>query len=238
MVLSASIMPHHAVADALSLTAMNGLSSRCASSAASTTLVAVAQAESGLDPNAINDNTTGVAAAVATQDEAISIASRLVDGGHSVDLGLMQINSANLPSLGLTVADAFDPCRSIAAGARILSADYAGGETHEQQQLALRQALSRYNTGNPVSGFTNGYVRKVEFAARTIPPLDVGTTAPTAPVADAKAAAPPAPADPNAPPSWDVWSSADYQATHQGQTAVVLAGNGAKSPMSVSPVQP
>ena len=81
--------------------------------------------------------------------------------GHSVDLGLMQINSANLARLGLSIADAFDACRSIKAGAQMLEADY---------RAAMRDALSRYNTGDPVRGIVNGYVARVEASARAVVP--------------------------------------------------------------------
>jgi type IV secretion system protein VirB1 len=85
---------------------------------------------------------------------------------HSVDLGLMQINSANLAPLGLSIADAFDPCRSMRAGAQVLQTDY---------RAAIRDTLSRYNTGDPVTGIENGYVARVEASARTIvPSISVG----------------------------------------------------------------
>ena len=78
------------------------------------------------------------------------------------------------------------------------------------QQAALRDALSRYNTGDPESGRTNGYVHKVELAAReVVPALDVGAL----PAAVAVAAPPPAPpAEPQLSTSWDVWAAADQGA--------------------------
>jgi len=70
----------------------------------------------------------------------------------------------------LTAAAALDPCRSLAAGAEILSAGYAGGLTHAAQQSALRVALSRYNTGDAQRGFANGYVERVVQSARVVVP--------------------------------------------------------------------
>jgi type IV secretion system protein VirB1 len=130
----------------------------------------VARTESGFQPLAINDNTTGTRGVPATSDIAIQIATKLIEGGHSVDVGIMQINSSNFVRLGLTLEAAFDPCRSIAAAAVILAGDYAGGETHQQQQSALRVALSKYNTGDAQRGFANGYVQQVELAARRVVP--------------------------------------------------------------------
>jgi type IV secretion system protein VirB1 len=182
-------------------------------------LASVARVESGFQPFAINDNTTGTKGVPATRDIAVKVASKLIEAGHSVDLGIMQINSRNLAALGLTVATALDPCKSVAAAAIILTGDYAGGETHDEQQSALRIALSKYNTGDAQRGFANGYVHHVELAARgVVPALDVSAPAATIEGQKRPAATSAAPVDPNAPPSWDVWSSFDYAATHHQDT--------------------
>ena len=147
----------------------------------------------------------------------------------------MQVNSANFAVLGLTLEAAFDPCKSVAAGAAVLAGGYVGGTTHEGQQTALRVAISKYNTGDAQRGFANGYVHKVELAAAyVVPALDVGAgpaaidSPPPIPVA---APSPPShPADPNAPPSWDVWSSFDYAAAHHRNApdpAPAVPGSGA-----------
>jgi type IV secretion system protein VirB1 len=203
-----------ACADPLNVREFGQLALRCGPSVAPSTLASIARTESGFEPLSINDNTTGTSGAPATRDIAIQIASKLLDAGHSVDIGIMQINSANFAMLGLTLEAAFDPCKSVVAGAAVLAGGYAGGTTHEGQQSALRVALSKYNTGDPQRGFTNGYVHKVELAAgRIVPALDVGA-APAAIDSQPQPAAPSTPIDPNAPPSWDVWSSFDYAATH------------------------
>ena len=183
----------------------------------------------------INDNTARTSSAPATRDSAIQIASKLLEAGHSLDIGIMQVNSANFAVLGLTLEAAFDPCKSVAAGAAVLAGGYVGGTTHEGQQTALRVAISKYNTGDAQRGFANGYVHKVELAAAyVVPALDVGAgpaaidSPPPIPVA---APSPPSPpADPNAPPSWDVWSSFDYAAAHHQNApdpAPAVPGSGA-----------
>ncbi len=153
------------------------LATACAPAVAPETIAAIARTESGFDPLSIGDNTTRRAYAPASRDDAVALASSLLQQGHSVDLGLMQINSANLPGLGLSIGDALDTCKSIAAGGRILAAAFAGGgATPDEAQAALRVALSRYNTGNGQDGFINGYVRKVEASARyLVPALQVST---------------------------------------------------------------
>jgi len=134
-------------------------------------VLAVAKTESGFDPLAIHDNSTGLAPEAKNRADAVSIAARLISLGHSVDLGFMQINApANLAKTGLTVQSAFDQCASIRAGARVLLDGYDGGGTPEDEQASVLRALSRYNTGNASGGFYNGYVNKVLASARQVIP--------------------------------------------------------------------
>lgn len=146
------------------------LAMHCAPLVAPETLVSIAQTESRLEPLAIHDNTTGKAYMPATIEAASAQAEGLMRAGHSVDLGLMQINSANLHLAGLSVLQSFDQCYALAAGARLLAQGYSGGLTVDEQQRALRIALSRYNTGDPLRGFENGYVGRVVSAARQVVP--------------------------------------------------------------------
>lgn len=177
------------------------------------TLASIAHAESGLDPFAIHDNVTGRTYRPASREEAIRIATDLVvTKRRSVDLGLMQINSANLAGLGMSIADTFDPCKNITGGARVLVAAYQVPGAGIDGQPALLRALSRYNTGRPDRGFTNGYVRRVQYAAGQIVPAIrlAGSSGPVGEegaVPDAPIAPPPAPPP---PPNWDVYAQARY----------------------------
>jgi type IV secretion system protein VirB1 len=192
----------------LPLAVFTQLAASCGPTVHVDTLAVIARTESGFHTGAINDNTDKRRYLPRTREEAIAIATDLVTvKHHSVDLGLMQVNSANLPSLGMTVADAFDPCKSIAAGARVLVAAYRPPPTGQDAQPALLQALSRYNTGHPVRGFTNGYVRTVQASAEQIvPAIRVGGSAGSGQAeGEGIASAPPRP-----PPSWDVYGQARY----------------------------
>jgi type IV secretion system protein VirB1 len=122
----------------LTVQAAFALALRCAPSLDPHMVVAIGQHESGLDPFTIHDNTTGQI--VHGQDAAITAAQRIA-AGHSVDLGLMQINSKNLSLLGLPLSDSFVACKSVAAAARLLA------------------LLSKYNTGSPTLGA--GYAARV-----------------------------------------------------------------------------
>jgi len=165
--------PLPVVAAPMALNDFGRLAARCAPRVALSTLAAVARTESGFEPLMIHDNTTGLSSLAGSRARAIRIAQAALQAGHSVDLGIMQINSANLAPYGLTVSAAFTACRSMAVGAAILSQAYAGGDTHKAQQAALRIAISRYNTGNAQDGFVNGYVHRVELSAeKIVPELD------------------------------------------------------------------
>jgi type IV secretion system protein VirB1 len=193
------------------------LAAVCGPSVHVETLASVARAESGLDPLAIHDNTTGRTYRLGTTIEAVQLAGDLITvKRHSVDLGLMQVNSANLSGLGLSIADSFDPCKNIGAGARVLVASYQAPATGVDAQPALLQALSRYNTGRPDRGFFNGYVRRVQYAAGQIVPAIRLAGAPQSNDGAANDPAP-LPVAPPPPPSWDVYAQARYARLNRGE---------------------
>ncbi|MFA1672782.1 type IV secretion system lytic transglycosylase VirB1 [Rhizobium mongolense] len=154
----------------LSFREVDRLARECAPSVDPTTLAAIAKVESGFDPLAAHDNTTGESLHWDDQTQARDSVKDRLDAQHSIDVGLMQINTNNFPVLNLTIENALQPCKSLAAAAYLLESRYAGGDTAAARQLALRKAISAYNTGDLQSGFANGYVRKVEAAAREIVP--------------------------------------------------------------------
>jgi len=96
-------------------------------------LYAIAQTESGLDPLAIGRNRDG-----------------------SRDIGLMQINSAWLPTLakyGISERDLFHPCISIHVGAWVLARNFHRlGYTWD--------AVGAYNAMSP--GLRRAYAEKVQ----------------------------------------------------------------------------
>ena len=161
---------------ALSIPVALAVALHCAPAEDPGMLVAIARQESGLEPLTLRDDTTGQ---VLHGMGVIESARRLIAAGHSVDLGAWQINSRNLALLGLGIADAFEPCKSAAAAARLL------------------ELFSRYNTGNPSRGVANGYAGAVMAAIHT-----VKTSGPAMPPAIAVMAQPPTSAsDPFTKPS-------------------------------------
>lgn len=145
----------------MTLAALELLVALCAPNVAPTTLLAIIQAESAGVPHAVHVNGPWLATP-ANRDEAVRVAMWAIRTGYTVDSGLMQVNSRNLPALGLSVEEVLDPCTNVEAGAAILSANYAAmSGRHRSGERALLDALSAYNTGNARRGFANGYVDRV-----------------------------------------------------------------------------
>jgi type IV secretion system protein VirB1 len=136
----------------------------CAAGVSPRTLAAVVSVESGGWPLTIHDNTSGRSYTFQSRRSAESAATSLLAAGHNVDLGLAQINSANLPGLGLTPAQLFDSCTNLRAGATILERAYAAAaHRFGAGQVALRFALSAYNSGSMFAA--PQYARRVAAAA-------------------------------------------------------------------------
>ena len=137
----------------------------CAPNVAPYTIQEIIRVESNGNPIAVNVNTRNGAKfkhkRITTKLDAIAVSNAAIAAGHTVDMGYMQVNNANLKGLGYNVADMFDPCKNLKAGAHILTAAYSDAlSRYDNEQEALRAALSRYNTGSFSRGFRNGYVAK------------------------------------------------------------------------------
>ena len=126
----------------------------CAPAVDPVTMAAVVMQESGGRPWVLNNNTAKKSVAFTSKAAAVAVAVAAVGRGESVDLGLAQINNKNLPALGLSVDQVFDPCTNIAAGAAILAAGY-------KKAGSLSGALSTYNTGRSDSKVGAVYAQKV-----------------------------------------------------------------------------
>lgn len=147
----------------MTASALGALFLVCAPNVAPATLFAIIAAESANNQISININGPfPTKRQPQNLDEAVKLARSAIDAGYTVDLGLMQVNSANLQELGLTLGQIFDPCTNIRAGAGILTNYYqAATRIHGEGQAALRAAISAYNTGDFEKGIANGYVDRV-----------------------------------------------------------------------------
>lgn len=142
-------------------------------------VAAVARQESGFHPYAIRDENTGRSYYPDTREEAEALAAQLADRGHKLGVGLMQLTPPS--NFGLSLRQALDPCQNMRAGAQHLADHY---------RRAIREALSRYNSGHPTR--SEGYARAVEALAARMPSIAPGSLASAAPT-------PPVPAPPPPP---------------------------------------
>lgn len=158
-------------------------------------VAAVARQESGFHPYAIRDETTNRSHHPETREAAEGLASRLTSQGHLLGIGLMQLTPP--AKFGLSIDQAFDPCKNMKAGAELLAANY------DLERRALMRALSRYNSGSPTRA--EAYATRVAAQAQhdaRIPALALYSLP--------KQAAGPTSVQPVAKPpcvpSWDVWA--------------------------------
>ncbi|ANI80391.1 lytic transglycosylase domain-containing protein [Sphingobium sp. EP60837] len=212
----------------LELVTVVGLAQQCAPSVAVETLVSVVHTESHFNPYAIGVNAKGVAAPnPGDRVSAAAVARSLIARGYNIDLGLGQINSANLRWLGLSVEDAFDPCRNLAAAARVLASNYLSvARSSPSTEAAIATALSMYNTGSRSRGFRNGYVGRVYASSSVVLPairrgaMPEPAASPTAVTPEPKFTQPPAGVrSPRVQNGWDTTAGA--------QTASLMVFGGA-----------
>ena len=144
----------------------------CAPQVHADTARALVSVESAFNPWAIGVVGGALVRQPRHRAEALATAKALQAAGWNFSVGLGQINVGNFERLGLTVETAFEPCVNLAAMQTVLAEcfDRANGSASKAvHQVALRQALSCYYSGNFDTGFRHGYVRKVVVAARAVP---------------------------------------------------------------------
>jgi type IV secretion system protein VirB1 len=155
------------------------LQSRCLPNVPLTTLNAIIRVESRGNPNAMQidfprailkrwhlpKGTLRLKRQPATQREALEWLDYFESRGIFVDLGLMQVSTAEAQRRGI-----MDPCFNLRAGWKILESAYQlEVKTYGPGQEALRHAISRYNTGDTQRGIDNGYLERVITALNQSP---------------------------------------------------------------------
>ncbi len=91
-------------------------------------------------------------------NDAVSVATNLINAGKNIDLGFAKINSANLKMLNLSVSQVLEPCTNLKAMQYVFAKCFNSAQG--EYSLRIQKAFSCYNTGNHQNGFKNGYVRK------------------------------------------------------------------------------
>jgi len=145
----------------------NLLALECAPWVAPQTMAAIVKTESQFNPLAININAGAkLERQPKTKQEAVVTAKWLLANNYNIDMGLGQVNSANLTKTKMSVEDAFDECKNLRAAASILKWNFqSASKKIPGEQAALHAAISAYNTGSFTRGFSNGYVQKVVNSA-------------------------------------------------------------------------
>ena len=166
------------------------LQSRCLPTVPLSTLTAIIRVESGGNPNAMQidfprailkqwqlpEGTLRLKRQPATQRQALEWLDYFERRNISVDLGLMQVSTAEAKHRGIPVESLLDPCSNLRTGWQILDSAYQLEiQTYGPGQMALQHAISRYNTGDTQRGIDNGYLARVMAALKQSP----ATTSPT-----------------------------------------------------------
>lgn len=142
-----------------SLLILSSLAAQCGPSVAPSTTTAIIRTESGGHLYAISDNTTRRSHFPKSKKEAIQLASKLLSQGHSLDMGLMQINSCHIKTRNLSLDEIFEPCSNISIGTTILAEFYRANDNGEARDIVLFKAISAYNTGSAWRG--PGYINRI-----------------------------------------------------------------------------
>ncbi len=86
-----------------------------------------------------------------------------------VDLGLMQVSTAEAKRRGISPESLLGPCTNLQEGWQILEDAYQIEEKiYGPGQEALQHAISCYNTGDPQQGIANGYLARVFAVVRRL----------------------------------------------------------------------
>lgn len=149
------------------------LAQSCAPTVQIETLAAVVSLESGFSPFTIRINTgIPLRAPPTNKVEAIELATTLIAQRQDIALGLGGISTEDLGGLGLTVADAFEPCLNLKATARLLDRYYRvaierGARPAEATVVMLR---AYYGRGDASVGEMAGYEKNVREEAERLAP--------------------------------------------------------------------
>lgn len=138
------------------------MSKRCSPAVSPKTMLVLIKTESRGNNIALGVNGARLRKQPANESQAVEWVRYLNKNNYNFDIGLTQVNIANVRKYKLKPEDLLDPCTNIKVGGDILTKNYIqASKKTKDPQIALRQALSSYNTGNQKSGYYNGYLIKI-----------------------------------------------------------------------------
>jgi type IV secretion system protein VirB1 len=147
-----------------------GLMVQCAPTVHPDTMQRVIRVESSFNPYAIGVVGARLQRQPRSHAEALATVRWLDANGYNYSVGLAQVNKRNFRAHGLTPETALMPCPNLGAGGAILTTCFTRARKSHPAQAALRAAFSCYESGNFVTGFRDGYVRKIVAPSTTSPP--------------------------------------------------------------------
>ena len=147
------------------------LAQQCAPMMDSAQLAAVVSVESGFNPLNIRvSSEKALHEQPKNKEEAIALATSLQIEGELVDLGLGGLSVQSLGQLGLTVADAFDPCKNIAATGQLIANYYAAARVGGSDNPERDALWTFFGRGDPEPGRITGYDKQIELRQAKLKP--------------------------------------------------------------------
>ena len=135
---------------------------RCAPQVDPHPMAAIVSVESAYNPFAIGVVGGHLLRQPHTLEEALATVDMLTRQNYNISLGLAQVNRHNLARFNETTRSIFDPCANLRAAAAILAECFArAARSVDDEQVALRRAISCFYSGNFSTGFSAGYVQRV-----------------------------------------------------------------------------
>lgn len=135
---------------------ISALAQQCAPTVSQNTIAAIVQVESGFNPYAIGVVGGSLKKQPSTKEEALKAVNQLLLENKNFSVGIAQINRYNLDAYNITYEQAFDACKSLNIGAKILENCYTKAKAkfpNDNEQNALKRAFSCYYSGNFLRGF-------------------------------------------------------------------------------------
>ena len=112
-------------------------------------MAAIVRVESGGNPLAMWNNSTGQRIMPTTLQQAQACLAQAMAAGQKVDVGIAQVDTENFAAYGLNLDNAFDACTNLRVGAEILASNYRHAVARfGPGQVALYHAFEGYNSGH------------------------------------------------------------------------------------------
>ena len=129
------------------------LAMACAPAVSLDLLATIAMVESGVNPLAIRDGTQ--IALAASSGEGVATAVGAADQGRDPGIGLMGLTAGRLQKAGVSIADGFDPCVSMAAAQTLIKGAHAEADKRGVDQLLWDRVAIR-DWWRPDNRFVSG----------------------------------------------------------------------------------